>query len=379
MPSRPCLPKLKNKSLEAAMTQTLTATSTRRQQANLKKPYYILGGLFLLLVLSSVISLGIGGVAISPLSNIEHFASYLGLSESTLELHQQLVIESIRLPRIVLGLVIGASLGLSGAVLQSLFRNPLADPGLIGVSSGAALAVVCIIVLGDTYFTAFLELTRSFALPVAAFAGSLLTTALIYHLSRRDGLTDVAMMVLMGIAVNAIVGSLIGLLTYLADDTELRSLTFWSMGSLAGAGQTAWPSIAIMVIASLFLLKLSSPLNLFLLGEAEAHHLGIPTERVKQQAAIAAACATGAAVAAAGMIGFIGLIAPHLSRLIGGADNRFVLPAAALIGANLIVIADTISRIIVLPAELPIGLVTSFIGGPFFFALLFREFKKRRM
>ncbi len=361
------------------MAQTLTETSARRQQRSIKKPYYILGALFLVLILSSIISLGIGGVAISPLSNIEHFASFIGLSESKLELHQALVIESIRLPRIILGLIIGASLGLSGAVLQSLFRNPLADPGLIGVSSGAALAVVCVIVLGDTYFTAFLELTRNFALPIAAFAGSLLTTALIYHLSRRDGLTDVAMMVLMGIAVNAIVGSLIGLLTYLADDTELRSLTFWSMGSLAGAGQTAWPSISIMIIASLFLLKLSSPLNLFLLGEAEANHLGIPTERVKQQAAVAAACATGAAVAAAGMIGFIGLIAPHLSRLIGGADNRFVLPAAALIGANLIVIADTIARIIVLPAELPIGLVTSFIGGPFFFILLFREFKKRRM
>ncbi len=361
------------------MAQALAATPKRRKLKNNKKPYYTLGGLFFILIISSIISLGIGGVAISPLSNIEHFAAYIGLGESKLELHQVLVIESIRLPRIVLGLVIGASLGLSGAVLQSLFRNPLADPGLIGVSSGAALAVVSIIVLGDTFFAAFLELTRNFALPVAAFTGSLLTTALIYHLSRRDGLTDVAMMVLMGIAVNAIVGSLIGLLTYLADDAELRSLTFWSMGSLAGAGQAAWPSVSIMIIASLFLLKLSSPLNLFLLGEAEAHHLGIPTERIKQQAAIAAACATGAAVAAAGMIGFIGLIAPHLSRLIGGVDNRFVLPAAALIGANLIVIADTIARIIVLPAELPIGLVTSFIGGPFFFALLFREFKKRRM
>ncbi len=361
------------------MAQTLTAAPTRRQQKKLKKPYYILGALFLLLILSSITSLGIGGVAISPLSNIEHFTAYIGLGKSNLELHQVLVIESIRLPRIMLGLVIGASLGLSGAVLQSLFRNPLAEPGLIGISSGAALAVVSIIVLGDTFFAPFLDLTRNFALPIAAFIGSLLTTALIYHLSRRDGLTDIAMMVLMGIAINAIVGSFIGLLTYLADDTELRSLTFWSMGSLAGAGQAAWPSISIMIIGSFFLLKLSSPLNVFLLGEAEAHHLGIPTERIKQQAAIAAACATGAAVAAAGMIGFIGLIAPHLARLIGWADNRFVLPASALIGANLIVIADTIARIIVLPAELPIGLVTSFIGGPFFFILLFREFKKRRM
>ncbi|MEH6632554.1 MAG: iron ABC transporter permease [Halopseudomonas aestusnigri] len=325
------------------------------------------------------ISLGLGGVPISISSSVEHFLSYLGLAQSHLEPQEILILEAIRLPRTALGLVIGMSLALSGGVLQSLFRNPLADPGLIGVSSGAALAVVSIIVLGDTFFAPFLELTKNFALPIAAFVGSLSITVLIYQLASRGGSTDVSMMLLMGIAVTAIVGSIIGLLTYLADDTELRSLTFWSMGSLSGAGKATWPSIAIMVLASILLLRLSSPLNLFLLGETEAKHLGIRTESIKRQAALAAACATGAAVAAAGMIGFIGLIAPHLARLIGGADNRFVLPASALIGALLIIVADTIARNIILPAELPIGLVTSFIGGPFFFVLLFREFKRRRL
>ncbi len=342
-------------------------------------PFWILPVLALALFIAILLSMGLGGVSISFLSSLKHFGSYLGLTQSNLEPQEILILEVIRLPRTVLGLVIGMSLGLSGGVLQSIFRNPLADPGLIGVSSGAALAVVSIIVLGDTYFTSFLELTSSFSLPLAAFAGSLSITVLIYQLARRNGSTDVSMMLLMGIAVTAIVGSIIGLLTYLADDTELRSLTFWSMGSLSGAGKSTWPSIGIMLFASYMLVRLASPLNLFLLGETDARLLGIPTEKVKRQAALAAACATGSAVAAAGMIGFIGLIAPHLARLIGGADNRFVLPASALIGALLIIVADTIARVIVLPAELPIGLVTSFIGGPFFFVLLFREFKRKRL
>ncbi|WP_020593179.1 FecCD family ABC transporter permease [Kiloniella laminariae] len=356
----------------------LSLAKIRRRKKRDGASYWLLPLLLAGLFIAVLLSLGIGGVSIPPLASAGHFFSYLGFTVSDLQPQEILILEAVRLPRTALGLAIGMALGLSGAVMQSLFRNPLADPGLIGVSSGAALAVVCVIVLGDTLFASFLEATSSYSLPLAAFAGSLATTALVYNLARREGATDVAVMLLMGIAVNAIVGSFIGLLTYIADDSELRSLTFWSMGSLSGAGEATWPSIGIMVLASLLLLRLSGPLNLFLLGETEAKHLGVATEGIKRQAALAAACATGAAVAAAGMIGFIGLIAPHLARLIGGADNRFVLPAAALLGALLIIIADTIARIIVLPAELPIGLVTSFIGGPFFFALLFREFRKRR-
>ncbi|WP_419904033.1 FecCD family ABC transporter permease [Kiloniella sp.] len=361
------------------MSYAISTKRLFRKKREGHSPIWLLPLLGLALLLTIFFSLGLGGVSIPISESVKHLLSYLELSQSELTSQEILILEAIRLPRTALGLVIGMSLALSGGVLQSLFRNPLADPGLIGVSSGAALAVVSIIVLGDTFFSSFLDLTKNFSLPIAAFIGSLSVTVLIYRLAKRDGSTDVSMMLLMGIAVTAIVGSIIGLLTYLADDTELRSLTFWSMGSLSGAGKATWPSILIMLLAVFFLLRLASPLNLFLLGETEAKHLGVQTEKIKQQAALAAACATGAAVAAAGMIGFIGLIAPHLARLIGGADNRFVLPASALIGALLILIADTIARIIVLPAELPIGLVTSFIGGPFFFALLFREFKRRSL
>ncbi len=280
------------------------------------------------------------------------------------------VITLIRLPRLLLAIAVGAALAVSGAAMQGLFRNPLADPGLIGVSSGAALGAVLIIVLGT-----YLPLAGGIAaLPIAASLGGLAAAAVVYRLGRDAGHADVATLLLAGIAVNAIAGAGTGLLTYFADDRELRSLTFWLMGSLGGAG---WSQIGVvapfMLICSAGLCVLGRPLNAFLLGEDVAQHLGYPVERLKALTILLCAIAVGAAVSVTGVIGFVGLVVPHLLRLALGADHRLLLPASALLGAAGLLAADTVARTVVSPAELPIGILTTLLGGPFFLYLLMRR------
>ncbi|WP_173930999.1 iron ABC transporter permease [Chelativorans sp. Marseille-P2723] len=284
-----------------------------------------------------------------------------------------IIIYDIRLPRVAMGALVGASLALSGAVMQGLFRNPLADPGVVGVSSGAALGAVTIIVLGDTFLAPFIEPLGSYALPLAAFAGALATTATLYRLATRKGRTSVATMLLAGIAIAAMAGAFTGLLIFIADDQQLRELTFWGLGSLAGA---TWvklgaigPTVAAALCAAPFLAK---GLNALALGEAVAGHLGVSVQRFKHVAIIAVAAATGAVVAVSGGIGFVGIVAPHLLRLLIGPDHRYLLPASALLGAVLLLLADTAARTVVAPAELPIGIVTAAVGAPFFLWMLLR-------
>jgi len=284
------------------------------------------------------------------------------------------VVESIRAPRAVLGLFAGAALGIAGAVMQGFFRNPLADPGLIGVSSGGALAAVFVIVLGPTLAAPYLALMGPFALPVAAFLGSFAAVALIYRISLVDGRVIVATMLLAGVAANALAAAGIGYFTFLADDEQLRTLTFWTLGSLNGASWgNIWPALGLMAIAIAALSTLARPLNSLLLGENEAHHLGVNVEQLKLRAAFFTALGVGAATAVCGIIGFVGLVTPHLVRLMTGPDHRFVLPGAALLGGGLLAFADLIARLAVQPAELPLGVVTAFIGAPFFFWLLIRD------
>lgn len=296
-------------------------------------------------------------------------ASLPGAAESP----EALILRELRLPRIVLAMLVGAALAVSGAILQGLFRNPLADPGLIGVSSGAALGAVAVIVIGERVFSGLGMSVPALALPLTAFAGALLTTMLIWGIARRQGGTSVALLLLAGIAVNAIAGAATGLLTYMADDAQLRSLTFWSMGSLAHAD---WADIRLALPFLLLVLfvapRLARPLNALLLGEAVAGHLGFETHRLKQVAVVVAALAVGAAVAVSGLIGFVGLVAPHLVRLVVGVDHRWLLPGSALLGALLLVVADALARVVVQPAELPIGLMMALLGGPFFLFLLTR-------
>lgn len=284
---------------------------------------------------------------------------------------ERMVVWELRLPRLLLGLLVGASLALAGAALQGLFRNPLADAGLLGVSSGAALAAVAFIVLGDSLFAGWSARFGRLALPLAAFGGGLLVTLATWQFARRDGSTPVASLLLAGIAINAIAGAGTGLLTYVADDLELRSLSFWTMGSLAFA---SWSDLQVvapwMLGGCLLMLPLSKPLNAFLLGENIAGHLGYSTERIKGMLVVLSALVVGAAVAMTGPIGFVGLLVPHMVRQVAGANHQALLPLSALAGALLLVAADTVCRTLVAPAELPIGLVMALIGGPFFLLML---------
>lgn len=286
----------------------------------------------------------------------------------------QLVLLQIRLPRLAMGLLVGAALAVSGAVMQGLFRNPLADPGLVGVSAGAGLGAITAIVLGSALPVGMAAALGPHLLPIAAFAGGWTATMVLYAIASRHGRTSVATMLLGGIALAALTGAASGLLIYMADDSQLRDLTFWGMGSLAGASWTrllaAAPLMAAGLIAALFLAR---GLNGLALGEAAAHHMGLAVERTKRIAILSVAASTGAAVAVSGGIGFVGLVVPHLLRLATGPDHRRLLPNAALLGATLLVLADLLSRTIVAPAELPIGIITALAGGPVFIAILLRQ------
>ncbi len=286
-------------------------------------------------------------------------------------LREKLVLLDIRLPRTVLAVLVGGALAITGAMMQGLFRNPLADPGLVGASSGAGLAAVSVIALGDGLLMPLVALLGAHALPVSAVAGALATTALLHVVSTRGGRTSVATLLLAGVAIGALTGALTGLIVFSADDRELRDITFWTMGGLGGA---SWgrilAALPFFVLAGLAAIRLARPLDALLLGEAEAIHLGVATERTKRLAIAATSAAVGAAVALSGVIGFVGIVVPHLVRLVTGPSHRYVLPGSALLGAALLPAADVAARLLVAPAELPIGIVTAILGAPFFLWLL---------
>ncbi|WP_156958150.1 FecCD family ABC transporter permease [Pseudomonas knackmussii] len=285
----------------------------------------------------------------------------------------ELIVGQLRLPRALMGLLVGALLALCGVAMQGLFRNPLADPGLIGVSSGAALGAALAIVFGAA-IGGLPAVLAPYLLSLCAFLGGLVVTWLVYRLGRRDGQTSVATMLLAGIALTALASALIGLFSYLADDATLRSLTFWNLGSLNGASYPRlWPLLLVGMLVAAWLPRRVDALNALLLGESEARHLGFDVERLKVELIFCTALGVGAAVAAAGMIGFIGLVVPHLLRLVVGPDHRRLLPASMLGGAILLLLADLLARLALAPAELPIGIVMALIGAPFFLYLLLRS------
>lgn len=325
--------------------------------------------LTLLTLLAAWGSLATGASGISLIDALGRLISGEGLS-----LQEQVVLWQIRLPRLATGLLVGASLAVSGAVMQGLFRNPLADPGLVGVGAGAGLGAVLAIVLGGLLPAALAGWLGMHTVPIAAFLGGWAATLILYRVSTRAGRTSVATMLLAGIALGALAGAATGVLVYAADDQQLRDLTFWNLGSLAGA---SWAKLSvaapIMLIAMLGTLGLARGLNGLALGEAAAAHMGIPVQRMKNLAILCVAAATGAAVAVSGGIGFVGIVVPHLLRLSTGPDHRHLLPNAALLGAALLVGADMIARSILAPAELPIGIVTALIGAPIFLWILLRR------
>ncbi|MGE8409230.1 MAG: FecCD family ABC transporter permease [Pseudomonas sp.] len=319
------------------------------------------------------LSLALGPVSLPLLDTLRAGMRLLGLPVNGEGLEQaELILGQIRLPRTLLGLTVGAVLALAGVAMQGLFRNPLADPGLVGVSSGAALGAAVAIV-GTAWMGGVPEVFAPYLLSLCAFLGGLGVTALVYRLGRRDGQTNVATMLLAGIALTALASSAVGLFTYLADDATLRTLTFWNLGSLNGASyQRLWPLVLVAVAVALWLPRRAAALNALLLGESEARHLGFEVESLKRELVFCTALGVGAAVAAAGLIGFVGLVVPHLVRLLSGPDHRVLLPASLLAGASLLLFADLVARLALAPAELPIGIVTAFIGAPFFLYLLLR-------
>jgi iron complex transport system permease protein len=323
--------------------------------------------LTLLLAVAFLANVGIGGVDIAPIRVLGILLSHAGIDSGIhYTAREDSVLWNIRMPRVVLAMAVGGGLGIAGAALQGIFRNPLADPGLIGVSSGAALGAVLMIIIGTAPLA-------SFSLSAAAFVGAMLMTLLVYGLSRHEGRTDIVSLVLTGVALNAIAGAAIGYLNFAATDAQLRSIVFWSLGSLGGATwDTILPPTLLVALGTIALLRFTQPLNILVLGEREAEHLGVDTERLRITVIVLAALVAGSSVAVAGIVGFVGLVVPHLVRLLAGPDHRTLLPASALAGAALLLGADLAARTVVLPRELPLGVVTAIAGGPYLLWLLRR-------
>ncbi|MBO6701798.1 MAG: iron ABC transporter permease [Pseudomonadales bacterium] len=282
------------------------------------------------------------------------------------------IFNEIRSPRVLLAGFVGAALALAGAVLQGLFRNPLADPGLIGVSSGGALGAIAMIVLGAALNLP--DWLSPYALPLAAIAGALAVTLFLYSFASYYGQFNIVTVLLVGIAINALATVGIGAFQYLSDDAQLRTLVFWMMGSFGRANwTTVLPSVVLISTGILILLRQAKNLDRMQLGEKEAFHLGVDVRLAKRTIILVSAAIVGAGVALSGIVAFVGLVVPHLIRLMLGAQHTVVLAGSALLGAALMILADLIARMIVAPAELPVSLVTSAIGAPFFLWLITRS------
>ena len=347
-----------------------------------KKTKIVFGFGFILLFSVSFISIVTGPVYITFSEIIDIFLSQLKipLNLSSTEISQafKTVIIDIRMPRLVMGILVGIALGTSGSILQGLFRNPLVDPGFIGVSSGAAIGAIIVIMFSGLLGVQN-DLYIQFLLPIFAMSFGLLTTILVYKMSKISGRTNIMTMLLSGIAVNAFSGSLIGFLVYKASDMELRSFTFWTLGSLDNIDWiTVLIMFSLMLIPFLIAISIREQLDIFMLGDADSSYLGLDVELLKRKIIIISAVLVGITVSFCGMIGFIGLVTPHLVRLIMGPSHRTLILGSALLGAIILILADFLSRIIIAPAQLPIGIITSALGAPFFLWLIISQKRKMR-
>lgn len=343
---------------------------------------YILTGLTVILILLIGTSLMVGAydLSFSDLINVlqQNVMASSGTDQSTVAADSYLLFQ-IRLPRILLAGLTGAGLAITGAAIQGLFRNPLADPSLIGITSGAMLFAVLAIVLISTVMAAVTGIFQQFIVVVFAFIGGISTTYLVYFLSRKNGKTYVMTMLLAGVAITALAGAVTGVFIYLSDDQQLRDITFWSLGSFSG---TSWTHLIIalpIVLPGIFLLdRYANSLNAIMLGEHEAQYLGVNVEKVKTNIILLTSVIVGVCIAMSGIIGFVGLVIPHFIRLLNGSDYRELMKFSALGGAIFMILADNVARVITAPAELPIGILSALIGGPFFLWLLVRV-KKEQM
>lgn len=312
-----------------------------------------------------VVSIGIGAHAIAPSRTLDVLFGGLGGTD-----RDAVVIRHIRLPRLVAAGLVGAALAVGGVTMQGLFRNPLADPGILGVSSGAALAASVVIVLGDRMFGS----TPFHALPIAAFLGAIVATSVLSAVGRTRGRTETGTVLLAGLALAALANAMVGLLVFVADDRQLRDLSFWTLGSFGGV---TWDKLAVaapFLVAPLIAVpSLGRALDALAFGEAEARYMGLSVERAKTTAIVVTALGVGAAVALVGSVGFVGVVVPHVLRLVVGPAHRALLWLSAIAGALLTILADLVARTVVSPAELPIGVLTALVGAPIFLHLVMKR------
>ncbi|GAA4308986.1 iron ABC transporter permease [Compostibacter hankyongensis] len=334
--------------------------------------------LVVLMIVAALLSAGTGAMAISP---VRIMAILLDRAGWHLPVYYDegmaAVLLQIRLPRVLMGMLVGAGLAVSGAAIQGLFRNPLADPGLVGISAGASLAAVLfIVVLATLPAVTNSALLPHYLLNLVTFAGACMTSLLVFRISRWGGRTLITTLLLAGLALNALCSAFTGLVISTADNEQLRSITFWTLGSLGGASWDTVLALLPFVLLPLILLSWQGKaLNAFSLGEPEAAHIGVNVKKLKGQIILLSTLAVGACVAVSGVIGFVGLVVPHMLRSVIGSDHRRLLPACACLGAALLTLADMLCRTVIAPAELPIGIVTALLGSPLFIVLLMKQKK----
>jgi len=328
---------------------------------------------FLLLIVALVTALYLGAYDFSQ-SMIEIIGTYLRTGVHTPDSY---VLIELRIPRILMAVLTGSALAISGTSLQGLFKNPLASPDLIGITSGAVLFAALTIVFGSTVMHLLPPFFRYALLSIMAFLGALLTMLFVYKMATSNGKTHILILLLSGVAITALTGAVTGFLTYISTEEELRNITFWSLGSLAGSN---WWKVCLVFIVVAFgsiqLLRKGKTLNALMLGEKEAAHLGFDIEKNKRQIIVISSLMVGSVVAFNGTIGFIGLVIPYILRFVFNSNYNILLPLSMLLGAVVLLVADTISRLIVIPAELPIGILTAIMGAPIFISILINYKRK---
>lgn len=335
-----------------------------RERLTAQRLAVALAALAILVIGASLFSIALGSEQVSVGNVIRVIAAEITGRIAEVPPEQKIIIADIRLPRVLMALVVGAALAVAGSAYQALLRNPLADPGILGISSGAALGAITATIFAESF-----PISR----PVAAFGGAVITIALVYALGQGRRGSGTERLILAGVIMNALLSSIVIFLVTSASGARQRSVLSWLIGDLSGESRLLVPVAAFVLIGLGTVYVNARSLNLMMIGEQDALALGVEARRVKIAVYLAASLLTGAAVAVSGAIGFVGLIIPHAVRLVGGSDNRLVVPASALVGGAFLMLADTIARTVIAPRELNIGVITSLVGAPVFVYLLRRS------